>query len=171
MKEIDTKIVMKAVTDVLATFGIYPQATIDGKGVRTERTEWQNGWNAALMELSKRIDEVEKQIEETGISDELALLLIADVGWLQDGKFVLNMNDTFWGCADAEEANEEEVKEIAKLFATYGYKGITYWVAKKRGFDPEIPRYKSDVDEVRKSEVNVNRRILCQGDQGECEKQ
>jgi len=38
---------------------------------------------------------------------------------------------------------------------------ITYWVAKKRGYDPEIPRHKKDVEDVRKSEV------ICQGGQGE----
>lgn len=157
-KEIDTKLVMKAVGDVLSTFGIYPQAsiTIDEKGketTRTERTEWQEGWNAALMEISKRIYEVEKRIEEEGISDELSLLLIADVGWLHDGKFFLNMNDTFlYACADSEEVTEEEIKDVAGFFANYGYKGLTYWVARKRGFDPDIPRYKNDVDEVRKME-------------------
>ena len=157
-KEIDTKLVMKAVTDVLSTFGVYPQAsvTVDDFGKETsrkERTEWQEGWNAAFMEVSKRIGEVEKWIEEEGISDELSLLLVADVGYLVDGKFFLNMNDTFWyACADNEEVSKGEIKDVAGFFATYGYKGITYWVARKRGFDPEIPRYKNDVGEVRKAE-------------------
>jgi hypothetical protein len=142
---------MKVVSDVLVTFGVYPQATIDGEGVRTERTQWQEGWNAAFMEISKRINAVEEQSK--GISDELALLLIADVGWLQDGKFILNMNDTFGGYSDVEEVKEEEVQEIARLFVTHGYKGITYWVAKKRGYDPEISRHKKDVEDVRKSET------------------
>jgi antitoxin HicB len=145
-----TKLVMKVVSDVLVTFGVYPQATIDGKGVRTERTQWQEGWNGAFKEISKRIYAVEGQLK--GISDELALLLIADVGWLRDGKFILNMNDTFYYCADAEEANEEEVKEIERLFVNHGYKGITYWVANKRGYDPEIPRHKKDVEDVRRIE-------------------
>jgi hypothetical protein len=74
------------------------------------------------------------------------------------------MNDTFGGYADAEEASKEEVKEIDRLFVNYGYKGITYWVAKKRGYDPKIPRHKKDVEDVRKSE---NRRILCRGGQSE----
>jgi hypothetical protein len=83
----------------------------------------------------------------------LALLLIADVGWLDRGKFILNMNDTFWyACSDAEEVGEDEIKEVARLFSTYGWQGIDYWVANKRGYDPEIPRHKEEVEEVRKKE-------------------
>jgi hypothetical protein len=162
-KEIDTKLVMKEVGDVLATIGIYPQSssTWDEKTNTIKdtklRTEWQEGWNAATMEISKKIHEVERHIGETGISDELALLLISDVGWMEEGKFVLNMNDTFWYAADAEEISEEEVKEVAGLFANYGYKGITYWVAKKRGYDPDVQRYKEQVEEVRRVEEKYKR--------------
>lgn len=164
MREIGLKLAIKTVIDVLMTTGVYPQATItvdkDSKETkREERTPWQEGWNACQWEIFNKINDSLGKLEKEGISDELALLMIADVGWLQDGKFILNMNDTFWGCADAEEANEEEVKEIARLFSIYGYKGITYWVAKKRGYDPEIPRYKSDVEEIRRVEEKYVKEI------------
>lgn len=161
-KEIDTKLVMKEVNDILATFGVYPQSTStwDEKTNTVKdtkpRTEWQEGWNAAFKEISKKIRDVEKHTEETGISDELALLMIADVGWMDEGKFILNMNDTFFYAADAEEVPEEEIKEVAGFFANYGYKGIDYWVAKKRGYDPEVPKHKAEVEEVRRKENEKN---------------
>jgi hypothetical protein len=158
-KEIDLKLAVKTVTDVLMTTGVYPQSssTWDEKTNTIKdtklRTEWQEGWNACQGEIFNKINDSLGKLEREGMSDELALLLIADVGWMQDGKFVLNMNDTFWyACADAEEVSEGEIKEVARLFATYGYKGLTYWVAKKRGDDPDIPKYKAQVDEVRKLE-------------------
>jgi hypothetical protein len=157
-------LVTKVVSDVLATFGIYPQASItvdkDGKETnRKERTEWQEGWNAAYMEISGKIHD-QFALLEKGMSQELALLLIADVGWLQkDGKFQLNMNDTFYyACADSEEVGADEIKEVAGYFAKYGYKGITYWVSKKRGELPQIPRYKKEVEDVRKMEEELSRR-------------
>jgi len=39
---------------VIDGMGIYPQSTIDKKGNKTKRTQWQEGWNACLMEMSRR---------------------------------------------------------------------------------------------------------------------
>jgi len=158
MKEIDLKLAVKTVTDVLMTTGVYPQSssTWDEKTNTIKdtklRTEWQEGWNACQWEIFNKINDSLGKLEKEGMSDDLALLLIADVGWMDEGKLILNMNDTFHYAADAEEVSDEEVKEIAELFATYGHKGITYWVAKKRGYDPQVQRYKEQVEEVRRVE-------------------
>lgn len=49
---------------------------------------------------------------------------------------MLNMSDTWmWGCADGEPVADEELPEVAELFWMYGYCGVLYWVAKKRGYE------------------------------------
>jgi hypothetical protein len=173
-KEIDTKLVMKAVSDILLTTGVYPQSSKhknffhhsfpsnvfyynEGKEkTREERTPWQEGWNEAFNEISKRILEAGKFAEE-GISDELALLLVADVGYLQDGKFILNMNDVFYYASDAEEVPDEDIKDVAGLFATYGYKGLNYWVSRKRGFPKDFDKKEKleEVEEIRRAEEKI----------------
>ena len=154
---IDILLAIKVVDDALATVGIYPQSTItvDKDGKETEvkkRTTWQDGWNAAIMHIS---DEIFKQFDvmREGIDEDLALLCVAGVGWLDGDKLQLNMNDTFhFACADMETVSKEEIKEVARLFRTYGDRGPVYWVAQKRGYDPEILQHKEAVKEVRKYE-------------------
>jgi hypothetical protein len=150
---IDTLLAIKAVQDVLATVGIYPQSMVDEHGKRTERTEWQNGWNAAIIHISEETDK-QFDIMSKGVNEDLALLTVADVGWLVGDEFQLNMNDTFYYGADMESVSMEEVKEVARLFRTYGGRGIDYWVAEKRGCDPEKPKYREGVREVRGHEAS-----------------
>jgi len=152
---INMLLAIKAVQDVLATVGIYPQkmTTVakDGKSSTVERTTYQNGWNAAIIHISKKICEQFDTMSE-GVDEDLALLALADVGWINGDGFQLNMNDTFYYGADIESVSKEEVKEVARLFSTYGGRGIDYWVAKKRGYDPEVLKYKEGVGEVRVKE-------------------
>jgi hypothetical protein len=63
---------------------------------------------------------------------------LAEVGWLRvDGKFDLNLSDTFYyACADCEEVPVEQLGEVARLFKLYGFWGAVYWAAKRRGHDP-----------------------------------
>lgn len=157
MDKVALKLAIKAVWDVLMTSGVYPQSFIevdkDGKETkRTERTEWQEGWNACHMELFLKTEKALYKLEER-ISDELALLMIADLGYTQNGQFLLNMNDTFYYGSDCEPVvGEEEIKEVARLFGSYGYSGVTYWVAKKRNYDPQVTKYKDQVRNVRRME-------------------
>ncbi len=165
IKGIGIKLALKAVCDIMTTFGIYPQSTSEWNSKTNKiinekkRTEWQDGWNAAVMKLSEKLWGLEEKIG--AISDDLALLMIADVGWLDDGKLMLNMNDTFYYAADCEEVEvtEENIKEIARLFTMYGVSGIDYWVAEKRGYDPEVPKHKLEVEEVRRREIVRSKKL------------
>ncbi len=154
---IDLKIAIKTVMDVLMTTGVYPKSTAEWSETlkkevnRKERTTWQEGWNAAQWEIFSKTNDALGKLEE-GMSEDLALLQIADVGWMQDGKFILNMNDTFCYGADCEEVEPEDYKELARLFRQYGCGGLDYWVAKKRGYDPERPEYREVVREIRSME-------------------
>ena len=48
-------------------------------------------------------------------------------------RYILNMNDVWgWACADCEEVKEDELPELARLFFSYGWAGILYWVSQKR---------------------------------------
>jgi hypothetical protein len=144
---------IKAVEDVFVMMGIYPKASTDENGIRKERTERQDGWNDCVIKLSEK---VRKQLDSLkDINEDLALLMLADVGWSEEGKLYLNMNDTFYHGADSEMVEKEEFEAVAILFKKYGYPGLTYWVATKRGSYPEIAKYKKEVHEIRKKEGEV----------------
>lgn len=123
----------------------------DGKSSTVERTTYQEGWNAAILNISKEIFK-QFNILSKGVDEDLALLALTDAGWIDGDKFELNMNDTFHYGSDSETVSKEEVKEVARLFRAHGGRGIDYWVAIRRGYDPEIPKYKKGVEEVRKYE-------------------
>jgi hypothetical protein len=140
------------IRDALLTAGIYPKTVIDEEGIK-ERTAYQDGWNACLMEISKKIWDQLKMLSEQE-DENFALLSLIDAGWVdEEGNFDLNMNDTFhFATSDVETLNREQAKEVVRFFKTYGFKGIDYWVATHRGYDPEIPYYKERVKDVRAQE-------------------
>lgn len=113
--------------------GIYPQAV---KGYNDERDYeqrdgYKNGWNAAILEYGQAITEAAYRAQKS-MSDELTMLLAADVGKLAGGKLVLNMSDTWgWATAWAEPVPEDELPRVAELFERYGHCGLYYWVTTK----------------------------------------
>lgn len=73
-------------------------------------------------------------------------------GWEQ----VLNLNDAFyWGGADCEEVEDEELPRLAELFFRYGWAGLAYWVlVEKRGDEkPEFVDVRRFVEFVRNEEA------------------
>lgn len=128
--------------------GIYPKSTIRGD-VETPRTEWQDGWNAAVMKMT------EKHGQFTGwarsLTDECATMLLelldADdqavyLGTREiDGQSTITLkillNDTFsYACADAERFEVADLPEIHRLWKAHGYYGLVAWVARKRNEEP-----------------------------------
>ncbi len=160
---IDLTIAIKTVMDVLMTTGVYPKSTAEWSETlkkevnRKERTTWQEGWNAAQWEIFSKTNDALGKLEE-GISYDLAVLMVADVGWMQNGKFILNMNDTFSYGADCEETEPKDYPELARLFKYYGCGGLDYWVAKKRGYDPVKPEYRKRVRMIRHEEKKRDKR-------------
>lgn len=120
--------------NVSSEMGIYPQA-IKGHGDErdyTERDGYKNGWNAAVMEYGTALAEAAARAASSA-DEDLLLLLDADVGWITDGKFRLNMNDTWgWAIADSELVPPEKMREVATLFRRYGEPGLFYWVSEQR---------------------------------------
>ena len=139
-----------------AEIGIYPAAvTIDG--VTTPRDKYGDGWNDCKMRHTKLIwDAIEKIEKEENFNQDLELLLLAEVGWLRDGKLFLNMNDTFaYAYADAECVPAEKISEVASLFRRFGGAGLTYWVSEQRKEIPHIKKHAYDVEYV-KNRISQN---------------
>ena len=142
---IDGRIYEKAHDDL----GIYPQTNTDDKGSFIPRTEWQNGWNDAVMEHTRNAILYYKFMETLTEEHRVALenLLLDDVIYLHKGKedkvyLWLNVNDIFYLAADMEDVLPEDLPLLASLQERYGFGGILAWVAKKRNMEPIAFKYK-----------------------------
>ena len=122
------------------SMGIYPQARIDENNVRTERTEWQNGWNAAIIEFRQRACAFEEWFSKlpAEVSSMIGEMLPEEVVRLSLNKdknitmWVL-MNDTFYfACADGEDITMEEIPLLYQLWKKFSWYGLVAIVSKKR---------------------------------------
>lgn len=135
--------------------GIYPQYTVDEKGVRTERTEWQNGWNAFSLKEIKTVCEIndwfkalseehQELIEELIIADKLEISYRGegneDVP--QGVSLWINCSDTFfWASADGEGISREELPELLECYKLSPQYGGDLWCARKRQMRPQTACY------------------------------
>jgi len=122
------------------SMGIYPQATIDENNVRTERTEWQNGWNAAIIEFRQRScifekwfselpEDISAMIGEMLPDETIRLSLDKD----KNVKMWVLMNDTFYfACADGEDITMEEIPVLYQMWKKFSWYGLVAIVSKKR---------------------------------------
>lgn len=124
--------------------GIYPRAVIKGD-IETLRTDWQDGWNAAVMAITEKhglfTAWVEALTEEQ--STQLRTLLDSDGEpasiHVRDNAVTLSMSfsDTFaYACADGESFTLDELPEIHRLWKAHGYNGLVAWAARKRHAEP-----------------------------------
>lgn len=131
--------------------GIYPRAVVRD-GVETPRSEWQDGWNAAVIEITQKHGALTKWVEM--LTDEqrglIQGLLDSDVEpmslGLRDGAVVLHLTcgDTFaYACADAEPFGLDDLPEIDRLWKAHGYSGMVAWIAHKRQQEP-VKEYRYD---------------------------
>ncbi len=137
--------------------GVYPRSVEGGGNPYKERTEYMNGWNAAVMQIGSAI---EKSLDTFRNADEdLALLVLAGLGFFSKDKFVLNVNDTFfYACADCEEVSPEEYRTVASFFKRYGFDGICYWVSIKRNIKSQIPEVQEEIDRIAAAEEKRNKK-------------
>jgi len=126
--------------------GIYCQSVTLRDGTVKERTEWQNGWNAAGSAMLDKVIEFEaffKTLEPTTKDALVALMLLEQEAislHLTDDstvKILANMNDTFYyATADNECIDPQEISTVVDLYQRYGFDGIVAWAAKKRNQKP-----------------------------------
>lgn len=127
---------------VLDNIGMYPKSTIDKEGNKKERTEFQDGHNKAILEITKDAIELDgwynklNNIEQDVIK-KFILMDEFQFFFTDDGiKFCVLVNDTFYySTADCEEIEPHELTKVRDLYDKYGYNGVIAWVAHKRGED------------------------------------
>jgi hypothetical protein len=135
------EIELKLTEAAIDSMGIYP-ASYDG----VERTEWQNGWNKAVMDLGRRQSSLYEWYEQKLSEDERVILdelLIKNVVRLHpnenDVVVYVICNDLFmWACADTEEVAKEEWGELLRLAGEFNDTG-EFWCCKKRDMKPQKP--------------------------------
>ena len=155
------KLHIEALSDVTMTIGIhalgkYSDEELDRVSDK-KSLPYQAGWNDAIIEISKRIHEIESR-DWKEMSGDLYLLLNYGGGFLMDDKLHLNMNDTFaFACADCEEVPDDKIAEVASLYSRFGYCGLVYWVSKQRNWEmpyapdgPSFAESKKEIKRIRK---------------------
>lgn len=134
--------------------GIFPMSVKGGEQPYEKRSDYQNGWNDAQMKIMEQVWSMIDKFDKDGYSDDLALLIAANIVTRYDDKFLLTLNDIFYYASDSEEINKEDVKEITKLYRSYGRAGVIYWVSKKRNNEiPQIPMFVTMLDFVNHMEA------------------
>ncbi len=126
---------------VVADQGIYPMSITYGDGVKTDRTEWQDGWNAASTAISMEWDRLLLHIESIPDKSTIEKLLSDEVLFvsIRDDKisFYVNMNDTFYhACSDAEDVPIKELPIVLEVWKNFSHDGAIAWVSKTRN---ELP--------------------------------
>jgi hypothetical protein len=123
--------------------GMYPSARIDADGTRHERTQWEEGWNAACSKLTDDwltmdiwLDSLQAdsraQVVELLRADVLSVRVDNDVVTIW-----LVMNDTFdYACADGEYIPIDQLPTVLRMWVEYGHDGLTAWAARQRGEQP-----------------------------------
>ena len=134
--------------------GIYPQGAYDEKNNYTPRTEWQNGWNAAVMEQTKNVCAYHDFLgtltkEQRTALEDLLLDNIIELSKNDDKTTLwLNVNDIFYTAADGEDFSIEDLPLLAGLQSKYGFDGVIAWVAKKRNLEPLSFKFKKTTEYI-----------------------
>ena len=125
--------------------GMYPQAVIDKNGVRKERTDWQDGWNACAMDTTKKACKIGDFLEEAP-REVVDLILTEDIRLSvrdEEVKMWVLCNDLFfWACADGEDFDLSDLDDFNQAFKDSPDNGQILWCCRKRGMRPQKPYYK-----------------------------
>lgn len=150
---------------------IYCRAVVRD-GVEIPRTEWQDGWNAAVIGISERRDKIEAwwskltdaqraALEELVKNDVLSLRIREDAVILR-----AHCGDTFaYACADSEDITLDEIPEFARLWKAHGYVGMVAFIAQKRAAEP-VKEYRFSADYL-KARADIAPRVPTPTKEGE----
>lgn len=112
---------------------------LDKNGDMIDQIEYSNGYFQSHLDFIDNYHDILEEVKSIN-NEHLFKLLELEIGWWwtregEKSKYMLNMNDVFgWGCADGEDVEENEYAEVIRLYELYGYDGLNYWVANKRGY-------------------------------------
>ena len=134
----------------LDDIGIYPKA-VTSSGITTERTEWQNGWNACSdaiqtksIAILKWLENAPKDAIDLLLEDKLEVTVNAG-----EVSLLVICGDTFvYGCSDAQPITCEEIPSFKGLLNS-GKHGQYRWLSIKRNEKPlrEIIKWMKDAGE------------------------
>ena len=120
--------------------GIYAKS-INGK----QRTEWEEGWNACTMDITKRSTLIAGYLKD--LPDEVIDCLMEDkIGiYVRDEeiKLYVNCNDLFyWACADSEDFELADLDDFKQAYKDSPGNGNLLWCCRKRKMRPQKPFYR-----------------------------
>jgi hypothetical protein len=130
--------------EATADVGIYPASVQEGNVV-TLRTEWQNGWNAALMAITEQWVRANAWWKTLTPSQQARLTALFDDDVLsvhipEGGPVELGVicNDVFaWGFADLEPLTLDEVSQLHVFWVRDPKWGPTQWCIWHRDQPPQ----------------------------------
>ena len=138
---------------ISSEMGVYPEAVQGYNDERdyTQRDGYKNGWNAAVMEYGMKLASAGFKAQEPWSDPEK--VFASDPGVFEPrtkGGWMVNLSDTwYYACADCEDIEPEEYKDVAKWYRDYGYAGVLWWVFLKREHEPQVARPKKLVQAFR----------------------
>lgn len=142
---------LRNISEVSDHFGIYPQA-VKGHGDERDyeqRDGFKNGWNAAVREYVRRVEDVLDVYSCPWDSPEYLFSAADGIIDRHGSEWYVNLSDTwYWACADAETIPKDEYKLVAEMFKHLGASGLLYWARQKRGHDPTIQKVKEELDAI-----------------------
>lgn len=146
LKKIKPEIILHLKECAEEAIGIYPKATIEN-GIKTERTEWQNGWNSAIIKRTKLENKFlnwykeiptkyKKCVTTLLIKEELYLSLDEDNNVTM---FILLNNIFAWACSDYENVTFKDLHDIYTVYLKDNKWGTIKWACVKRNEKPQDP--------------------------------
>jgi hypothetical protein len=129
---------------IIDNFGIYPAGWVHQDGTKTKRTEWQEGWNAAVEKLYEKCSVFVTWYKNLPADAKpiIDFLIEEDVFLFEDnGKITVaaNCNDLFaWACSDFEPIEIDQLPIVFEMVKKYK-NGMSRWACIKRNSQPQKP--------------------------------
>lgn len=131
------------------SMGIYPASIIEADNTVKHRTEWQDGWNAAVIELNNKEIAVHNWLkslppDQIKIITKLFLNDIINIDVDDHGiEIDIPLNDVFVQASEALTITLFHLKILDVIFDKYGYEGTIAWASSKLSMEPLSDRIKN----------------------------
>jgi hypothetical protein len=142
--------------------GIYCRSTTMSNGKVKKRTQFQEGWNAAIMTMTDNECVIADWFRTLSVPEQTSVKAMVEIPSssgmysfhiqrddLDKNKseviLFLSVNDTFYyACADAEEISLKDLSLILPTWREYGYNAVIAYTALKREQPPLQPLITDD---------------------------
>jgi len=123
---------------------IYPASRRTGDKV-VKRTEWEDGWNACAMAMTKKVRKIGGYLRS--LPEDVTDYILRDVINISADEDTpsmwVNCNDLFhWACADGEGFELKDLPELNQAYQDSPEFGDMLWVCRRRKMRPQQPCYK-----------------------------